>query len=106
MDLVLACYAISADFPKSEVYGLSSQLRRASVSVPANIAEGYGRKHRAEYLNHLSIASGSLAELETHMQIAARLSYMDEATYQDLMRQADEVSRMLGALRRSLSHSD
>lgn len=105
IDLVVSCYAISAAFPRSEVYGLSSQMRRASVSVPANIAEGYGRQHRPEYLNHLSIASGSLTELETHIQIAARLSYIDEGAHKALMLQADEVGRMLGSLRRSLSHT-
>ena len=69
---------MTTKFPKSEIYGLSSQLQRASVSLPANIAEGHQRQHSKEFLQHLSIACGSLAEVETHIQIAGRLGYVDE----------------------------
>jgi len=70
MDLVTECYRATQQFPKTEIYGLTSQLQRAAVSVPANIAEGQGRQHTKEFIQHLSIAYGSLAELETHLQIA------------------------------------
>jgi four helix bundle protein len=66
MDLVVAVYELSRKLPASERFGLASQMQRSAVSVPANIAEGYGRAHRKEYLNHLSIANGTLQELETH----------------------------------------
>ncbi len=86
MDLVVACYEASGDFPNYEIYGLTSQLRRAAVSVPANIAEGRGRQHTAEFIQHLSIATGSLAELETHIEIAQRLGYIDSAILENLLR--------------------
>lgn len=73
MDLVVMCYQLNKVFPKSEIYGLSSQLQRAAVSIPSNIAEGRQRQHSREFLQFLSIASGSLAEVETRVQIADRL---------------------------------
>jgi four helix bundle protein len=76
MDLVTDIYKITARFPSDERYGLSSQARRAAVSVPSNIAEGHGRKFTAACINHLSIAFGSLMELETQIQIAARLGFI------------------------------
>src|SRR5215207_8042531 len=81
MDAVTETYRISADFPKSETYGLSSQMRRAAVSVPSNIAEGQARKGRAA-INHLNIAIGSFAELDTQLEVAVRLAYLprDRAT--------------------------
>jgi four helix bundle protein len=78
MNLVVECYQLTKTFPKNEVYGLSSQLQRSAVSVPSNIAEGRQRQHKREFIQHLSIAYGSLAELETHIQIAKRLNYIDE----------------------------
>ena len=75
MDLVVMCYKTTKEFPKSEIYGLASQLRRAAVSIPANIAEGHERQHSKEFLQHLSIAYGSLGEMETLVQIAERLKY-------------------------------
>lgn len=75
MDLVIECYQLAKHFPNFEQYGLTSQLQRAAVSIPANIAEGHDRAYTKEYLRHLSIAKGSLTELETHIHIAKRLSY-------------------------------
>ena len=102
MDLVTACYTITRGFPKEERYGLTSQLQRAAVSIPANIAEGHARQHRAEYVQHLSIARGSLAELETHVQIADRLGYLSSDRTGPILGQCAEVGRMLNGLVRSL----
>ena len=77
IDLTVAVYELTEKFPKEEIYGLTSQMQRAAVSIPANIAEGYGRVHRGDYLQHLSISRGSLAELETHIALAARLGFVD-----------------------------
>jgi four helix bundle protein len=76
MTLVTECYRLTEKFPDRERYGLSSQLQRAAVSIPANIAEGNARRSTASYLNHLSIAAGSVAELETHLLIAINLRYV------------------------------
>lgn len=103
MDLVVDCYNVANQFPKTEVYGLTSQLQRAAVSVPANIAEGRGRSHTKEFLNHLSIAYGSLMEVETHLQIAARLRYIDESLLERLLGKSGEIGRMLNGLIQSLN---
>jgi four helix bundle protein len=102
MDLVVECYNASKKFPREERYGLTSQLQRAAVSVPANISEGQGREHRKEFLHHLSIAHGSLAELETHLQIAERLNYLNSEEVQGLLTRSEEIGRMINGLRKSL----
>jgi four helix bundle protein len=102
MDLVIECYRMTTKFPKNEIYGLSSQLQRASVSLPANIAEGHQRQHSKEFLQYLSIACGSLAEVETHIQIASRLGYVDENQVNNILDKTSEVGRMLYGLRRSI----
>jgi four helix bundle protein len=98
MDLVVASYEITKKFPPQEIYGLVSQIRRAVVSIPANIAEGHGRKHRGDYLHHLSIARGSLLELETHFLIAARLGYLQPSEVENILRLTDELGRMVSGL--------
>jgi len=103
MDLVTEIYKITATFPGDERFGLSSQVRRAAVSVPSNIAEGHGRKSTASYLNFLSIACGSLMELETQIQIAARLDFIQEDKAIALLVQTDEIGKMLNGLKRSLA---
>ncbi len=102
MSLAKLCYQVTKVFPKEEVFGLTSQIRRAAASIPANIAEGNGRAHTKEYLNHLSIARGSLAELETHLILSKEVELLKEAECQKCLALADEISRMLSALRRAL----
>jgi four helix bundle protein len=102
MDFVAECYKFSGRFPKTEIYGLCSQLRRSAVSIPANIAEGHGRESIKEYLNHLSIAYASLMESETHVQIAERLEYIDREMVERLLTHSAEVGRMLNGLMKSL----
>lgn len=103
MAFVVACYRATKCFPRDELYGLVSQLKRAAVSVPANIAEGHGRSSRADYARHLAIAYGSLMEAETHLLIAAELGYLPHDLCDVLLTQAGELGRLLNALKRSLS---
>jgi four helix bundle protein len=102
MDLVVLCYKITEKFPKNETYGLASQLQRAAISIPANIAEGRHRQHSKEFLQHLSIAYASLAELETHIQIVERLDYINQNQIDDILNKTAELGRMLNGLRRSI----
>ncbi|MDQ5843925.1 MAG: four helix bundle protein [Acidobacteriota bacterium] len=102
MDLVEEIYQTSRTFPREEIYGLTSQLRRAAVSIASNIAEGQGRRTTADFLRHLSIAYGSLREVETQILIAGRLRYSDAATRDTVMNLAGEVGRLLNGLMTSL----
>jgi four helix bundle protein len=102
MDLAEQCYLATKAFPKEELFGLTSQIRRAGVSIPANIAEGHGRYHTKEYLNHLSIARGSLMELETHLLLGNRVGLLPKSVLDNLLVLTDEISRMLTGLRKSL----
>src|SRR2546426_12620372 len=102
IDLVVECYRYSAAFPKSETYGLASQIRRAAASIPANIAEGYGRGSRKEYVQFLLIAQGSLKELETHLIIAEKLNYGTSSQTELLLSHSAEIGRMLTSLIRKL----
>jgi four helix bundle protein len=102
MDVVVECYEVTRAFPASEQYGLAGQTQWAAVSVRANIAEGQARQYRKEFLHHLSIAHGSVAELETHIEIAKRVGYITLKTADHLFSQTEEVGRMINGLRRSL----
>jgi four helix bundle protein len=102
MDLVVMCYQTTESFPRCEVYGLASQLQRASVSIPANIAEGRERKYSKEFAQHLSISYSSLAEVETHIQIAQRLNYISSDKKDQLLERTAEVGRMINGLRKSI----
>ena len=102
MDLVVESYRMTKGLPKSETYGLSSQIQRAATSVPANIAEGHGREHLGDYLHHLSISNGSLLELETHILVAGRLNFVPQAEVDRILGMTGEVGRMLAGLIRSL----
>ncbi|MGB8518340.1 MAG: four helix bundle protein [Gallionella sp.] len=103
MDWVTSIYKITSTFPNDERFGLTSQIRRAAVSVPSNIAEGHGRKASGAYINHLSIALGSIMEVETQIQIAMRLNFIDTETCANFLTQTDEIGRMLGGLKKSIS---
>ncbi len=100
--LSVACYRLSSEFPKDEMYGMTAQIRRASVSVAANIAEGHGREHTRTFVQFLRISQGSLKELETHLILAEQVGLLTSETAQPLFASADEVGRMLRALIRSL----
>ena len=95
-------YRVIAAWPQSEMYGLTNQVRRAAVSIPANIAEGQGRTGVREFLHHLSIANGSLREVETLLLIAKRLQYLTGADCDAVMEQANQTGRLLLGLIRSL----
>ena len=103
MDLVTGIYKLTATFPAEERFGLSSQARRAAVSIPSNIAEGHGRKSSGAYMNHIFIALGLLMELETQIQTAFRLSLMSEIATSELLTKTDEIGKMLSGLKKSIS---
>jgi four helix bundle protein len=105
MDLVEAVYSATSSFPREETYGLTSQIRRAVVSVPANIAEGQGRRLTKEYLYFLANARGSLLELDTHLEIGLRLRYLSQDKYSALRSQLQEVTKILNGLMRSVEQS-
>ena len=102
MGLVAACYRLTRGFPAEELYGLTSQIRRAAVSIPANIAEGHARLHRGDYLRSLSVAMGSVTELETELLVARQLGYLTTDDVRCASASADEVGRMLRAIVRAL----
>jgi four helix bundle protein len=100
MDLVETAYKLSSRLPLDERFGLISQIRRAATSVPANIAEGFGRWNARDFARFTAIASGSLRELETHLIIVQRLGYLDKAAVDGALRLTDDLSRMLYRMRR------
>ena len=102
MDLAEQCYTVTRPYPVEERYSLVSQIRRAAVSIPANIAEGQGRSHTKEFLNHLSMARGSLMEVETLLQLSLRVGFLSEESLTSLLDVSAEVSRMLTGLRHAL----
>jgi four helix bundle protein len=102
MDLAVATYGFTRNLPTDERYGLISQMQRASVSVPANIAEGQARKYRREFLRSLLTSRGSLAELETHLLLCERIGYCDDKTLGPVWQQAQETGRVLNGLIASL----
>lgn len=105
MELAVAVYRATRTWPKEELYGLTSQARRAATSVPANIAEGYARESRATYQNFLRIAQGSLKELETLLLIAERVGIASKEAVAPLMDQSDSVGKLLRLLIRKLAET-
>lgn len=102
MVLAEECYLMTKSFPKDEMYGMTTQIRRSAVSVAANIAEGYGRDSTGSYVHFLQIAQGSLKELETHLILSERVQLVVEDAVKTLLERADGIGRMLRALIRNL----
>jgi len=98
MALVTEVYSITRLFPKEELYGLASQIRRSAVSIPSNIAEGYGRYSTNDYTRFLQIAIGSLYELQTQLEICLNLGYLSKDTFEKIYEQSREIERMLSSL--------
>ncbi len=102
MDLTVACYEMTRQFPRQETFALSNQMQRSAVSIPANIAEGQARQHTGEFKHFLSIAAGSLAETETHIIIAIRLGYVAEQNSETILALCAEVGKLLTGLQKAL----
>ena len=102
MDLAEQCYLSTRLFPKEELFGLTSQIRRAATSVPANIAEGHGRELSRSFVQYLRIAQGSLKELETHLMLATRVGYLDDTAQDELLARTEEIGKMIRSLIRNL----
>jgi four helix bundle protein len=105
MNLAEMVYRLTERFPKDEAYGLTSQLRRAGTSIPANIAEGYGRDSKGAYLQHLRVAQGSLKEFETHVLLAERVDLADKDVVAALLAKSEVVGKLLRGLIRALENS-
>ena len=103
MDLVETVYRATIRMPAEERFGLTSQMRRAAVAIPANIAEGQGRRTDGEFLNQLSIAHGSVRELETHVMVAGRLGHIPQDRVDEMLSAAGEVGRLVTGLAKSLT---
>jgi four helix bundle protein len=104
VNLAESCYRLTKTFPKEELYGMTTQIRRASVSIAANIAEGYGRKTRGEYIQFLYIAQGSLKELETHWLISQRVELASPQSVNPILNQCESVGQLLLTLIRALEN--
>jgi len=101
--LVTNIYKASKSFPKDETYGLTSQIRRCAVSIPSNIAEGYGRKSTSDYIRFLNIATGSLYELQTQLEICLNLQHLNKSSFDELYESSREIERMLSSLTKKLN---
>jgi four helix bundle protein len=106
MALAGECYRLTGGFPVAERYGLSAQMRRAAVSIPSNLAEGHNRRSRNAFANHVGIALGSQAELETQLMLAVSLGFATEDNAKPVLEHASEVGRLLHGLVRSLENTD
>jgi four helix bundle protein len=103
MRLVTEVYSITKDFPSSELYALTNQIQRSAVSIPSNIAEGYGRNSTGDYKRFLQIAVGSLFELQTQIEIAFNLHYVTQSIFDDFLAKSQELDRMLFSLIRKIN---
>jgi len=106
MRLVTQIYLITKGLPKSELYGLTSQIRRSSISLPSNIAEGYGRNSTNDYIRFLQIACGSLYEVQTQLEICYNLEYISKKIFNGIYEQSREIERMLNSLIRKIKKSN
>ena len=102
MDFAVRIYELTNSFPQKEAFSLTNQIRRASISVPSNIAEGSGRKTNKDYCQFITIARGSLCELETHLEIAFRVGYIQKELFQKLLIETSEIGKMLNGMMRAL----
>jgi four helix bundle protein len=102
MDLAVLCYSLTRSFPKEEAFGLTSQLRRSSSSVAANIAEGHGRENSGSFVQFLRVAQGSLKETETHLLLSQRVGLLPTAQATEAMKTCDEIGKMLRSLIRAV----
>ena len=98
MELVTSAYELTKQFPAAELYGLTSQIQRAAVSIPSNIAEGYGRRSHQDFARFLQISKGSLFELQTHVEIANNLNYLNQNQLGSFNQSSLEIEKMLGSL--------
>lgn len=105
VSFVTEIYKMTEKFPNNEIFGLTSQIRRASISVPSNISEGHSRRSSLDYLQFLKISRGSLAEVETQILISKNLGYISEEIYENFEEKITEISKMLNALITSISNS-
>ena len=106
MDLAVASYRLTDPFPREEAYGLVAQIRRSAVSIPSNIAEGFGRDNTGSFVQHLRIAQGSLKELETQIMVSERVGRCAGEAAAPLLRDADQLGRTLRSLIRSLQNTE
>ena len=106
MDLAALCYLKTKVFPRSEIYSMTAQIRRASASIPANIAEGNGRENTGSYIQFLRIAQGSLKELETHLLLSRRVELMGEVDCEELLARCEHVGKLLRSLIRALQQRE
>jgi four helix bundle protein len=102
MSLAESCYRVTKDFPRDEIYGMTAQIRRASSSIPANVAEGYGRDQTGSFIQFLRIAQGSTRELETHLILSGRVGLLRSDPLSGLLDECERISKMLRSLIRSL----
>jgi len=106
IDLVTRVYQITNSFPKEELYSLTSQLKRSAVSIPSNIAEGFGRKSTLDFIRFLQIARGSLYELQTQLEISKRVKYLSDVDLKSMIEHCKEVEKMLNSLIKSLENKN
>ena len=105
VEIVIEIYNTSKNFPKEELYGLTSQIRRASVSIPSNIAEGFNRYHNKEFRQFLYVSLGSCAEVETQLFIAQRLNYVDQEKAPKLIKELGEIGKMINNLIKKINNT-
>lgn len=103
VELVVLCYNFTKNFPSSEIYGITNQIRRSAISIPSNIAEGQSKWSTKEFLRHLSMSNGSLSELETQLIISNRLNYIEESELNRILSLTEEIGKMIHGLRKSLT---
>jgi four helix bundle protein len=106
MSLITKIYISTNNFPKEEAFGLTSQIRRSSISIPSNIAEGFGRESNKDFLRFLNISIGSLFEMQTQLEIAKNISYLNEDEFNNLYEDSREVERMLVSFINKLKERD